>query len=127
MEFLPTTYKLLHDFEHLIPRWCELVLVEYKAGKPEIEAEIEARYDYRESYLKLTELFFKRKEQQVRTMVHELCHITQEPLWNTVVDVKTRLGELDPGNKEFVSELCRHAREQSVCDMTALMMGAWKL
>lgn len=127
-EFLPQLIPILQKIEKLIPTWCHEVFVVYSHSLGTgVAAEINCRYDYRRATLSLSPRFFDEKNRQLIALVHELCHITQEPLWNVMVDIRTRLGELDKGNIEFVNELCRHAREQSVCDMTATMMQAFDL
>lgn len=116
----------LKRVEKLIPNWCEQVIVDFSNELGDAALESTTRYDYRRATFWTTPKFFQEKDRQLKCLVHETCHITQEPLWNVLDDVKRRLGEIDKDNVGFINELCRHGREQAVCDMTTLTMKAFE-
>jgi hypothetical protein len=117
-EFYPRLYSLLADLDRFAPHWCREILVSYRHDLGDAAAEISSRYDYRRAFLSLSPRFFEERDRQAKVIIHELCHITQEPLWNAVIDIRAKLSEYDPKWDEFLKETTRHAREQAVCDMT---------
>ena len=122
MRDLDSLVQMLREVEQFLPGWIQEIHVDMDNDQADAAASIVVRYDYRRATIYLSLKFFDAPERQLRVLVHELCHILQEPLWNHTKDLRDHILVSGKGERDLLTEVGRHAREQSVCDTADILM-----
>lgn len=76
--------KYLNHFSFLIPKWLQNLKIEVEpSDNPNLLASTCASEQYREASLTIRPLWFTMNEdEQSETIVHELCHLHTNPLYD---------------------------------------------
>jgi hypothetical protein len=113
---------LLLKHAEKIPRWCGRVSV-YWNESATFAAATTTFYDYRRAELTIGPNFISLHQRRELNIVHELMHLYTEPLANAAKDARDALKKTNEAAAEIVTEAIRHAGEQTVVDLTDLLIG----
>lgn len=122
VEIRDAVEPLLRKHAEKIPWWCGRVSV-YWNEEHKAAASMSAAYDYRRGELTIGPNFLSLHQRRELNIVHELMHLYTEPLTHAAETARDALRKTNDAAAEVLAEDIRHATEQTVCDLTSLLIG----
>ncbi len=112
---------MLTEYASLLPAWLLFLRVEFDAsdGNEGAAAQINVRMEYCRATLTIGAQWMACDEAYRRkAVIHELLHITLDPMMNLVADFRDLACKAHPDLKDFLIEQARMANERVTTDLT---------
>lgn len=106
-----------------IPHWCRRVSVYWTEDAGKAAASMSCMYDYRRGELTIGSNFLSLWQRRELNIVHELMHLYTEPLRNAAQDALDAVKKTNEAAAAILEEGVRHQMEQTVVDLTELLLG----
>lgn len=111
----------LNKWLFLVPSWCHELCVCWGGYDTDAALSITVHCEYRRADLFVHPDFLSNHERREAQVIHELMHITTEPMAKTIRDLRVLALEKNHDLRPLIDEQIRMAIESVTCDLTALV------